>query len=529
MGIFFSRAPPTPTVVLSHEKRKRKVAMNPGLVISGNFSDLYSGTEASLGTVALKRCRAVKDQKKLLEKEAEIWKRFTHDNVLKFLGVGKDKEGTLYLVSPWMENRSLWDYIDSHPDCDRPQFLRETAAALAYLHSQNVIHGDVKAQNILISPTLHALLCDFGLSKVLSGLMPFATYSTATAIINAATKGERPVKDPKTFPEGSAYESYFGIASLCWVEDPADRPSMEDVRRLLQDVGSTVEVSKPQEVTPVVDGLTTITLDDHSTVETSLTAIDVGSSSDIFEGHHLGQKVALKRARIHNDSSSQAEALKTEAAIWSKVKDFANILPFLGCGVDPEGLLYLASPYMDYGNLWAHVQTCISNGEECDRPKYLREIAGALSHVHSKGIVHGDVKALNILISADDHAYLCDFGSARQTSSLDAPPPASCTPRHMSPELWLHPDKPSTEQSDVYAFGITICEVLGGEVPFYDIGDDESLKKAVIEGSRPPSQPSESLRGVSYATLWEIANDCWSTNPEDRPTMQAVVDKLGIS
>ncbi|KAG8897399.1 hypothetical protein FRB99_008169 [Tulasnella sp. 403] len=166
MGGFFSRAPPTPTVVLSHEKRKRKVAMNPGLVISGNFSDLYTGTETSLGTVALKRCRAAKDQKKLLEKEGEIWQRLTHDNILKFLGVGKDKEGTLYLVSPWMENRSLWDYIDSHPDCDRPQFLRETAAALAYLHSQNVIHGDVKAQNILISPTLHALLCDFGLSKV---------------------------------------------------------------------------------------------------------------------------------------------------------------------------------------------------------------------------------------------------------------------------------------------------------------------------------------------------------------------------
>ncbi|KAG8897398.1 hypothetical protein FRB99_008168 [Tulasnella sp. 403] len=207
--------------------------------------------------------------------------------------------------------------------------------------------------------------------------MPFATYPTATAIINAATKGERPAKDPKTFPEGSAYESYFGIASLCWVEDPADRPSMEDVRRLLQDVGSTVEVSKPQEVTPVVDGLTTITLDDHSTVETSLMAIDVGSSSDIFEGHHLGQKVALKRARIHSDSSNQAYALKTEAAIWSEVKDFANILPFLGRGFDLEGFLYLASPYMDHGNLWAHVQTCISSGEECDYPKYV----GRLGHL----------------------------------------------------------------------------------------------------------------------------------------------------
>ncbi|KAG8902683.1 hypothetical protein FRB99_004272, partial [Tulasnella sp. 403] len=256
------------TVVVIHGGRKRKVAMNPGLVVQGNFSDLYTGSEASLGVVALKRCRAAKDQKKVMEKEAETWRRLTHDNVLRFLGIGKDKEGTLYLVSPWMENRSLWDYIGNHPECNRPQFLRETAAALVYLHSQKVIHGDVKAQNILVSPTVHALLCDFGLSKIDkaptdadakgNGSLPFQapeiwagdsrtpesdTYAfgmtmyQAAGIINAASSGERPAKDPQMFPEGSASESYYGIAALCWVEERTERPSMDDVLQLLRKIG----------------------------------------------------------------------------------------------------------------------------------------------------------------------------------------------------------------------------------------------------------------------------------------------------
>lgn len=41
----------------------------------------------------------------------------------------------------------------------------ETADALTYLHSRSVVHGDIKAPNVLVSDNVHALLCDFGLSK----------------------------------------------------------------------------------------------------------------------------------------------------------------------------------------------------------------------------------------------------------------------------------------------------------------------------------------------------------------------------
>ncbi|KAG8903409.1 hypothetical protein FRB99_003339 [Tulasnella sp. 403] len=269
----------------------------------------------------------------------------------------------------------------------------------------------------------------------------------------------------------------------------------------------------------------TVTLDDSSTVETVLHPVDVGGFSDIFEGYQYrgSCKVALKRSRIAGESSSRiAEAMEREAAIWYEARDHPHVLPFLGRGHDGKGLLYLVSPYMANGNLWTYVQSGISMGEERDCPKYLKEIASALGFVHSKEIIHGDVKALNILISTDDHAYLCDFGSALGISQARLP--ASRTPRHMSPELWS--GNSNTKSSDVYAFGITIYEVLSGEIPFNDTWDESALQRFILQGNRPPSHPADSPSGIDYSPLWDIAKRCWRAEANNRPTMQTVYGDL---
>ncbi|KAG8896104.1 hypothetical protein FRB99_000189, partial [Tulasnella sp. 403] len=142
--------------------------------VSGSFADVFSGTELRTGQkYALKRCRLADQgyttaQKQNIEQEARVWRRLRHPNVLAFVGSGEDDHNFLYLVSPWIRNRSLPEHLAEHgQQCDRAALLLETAEALAYLHSQDIIHGDVKASNILISDDHHALLCDFGISRLL--------------------------------------------------------------------------------------------------------------------------------------------------------------------------------------------------------------------------------------------------------------------------------------------------------------------------------------------------------------------------
>ena len=140
----------------------------------------------------------------------------------------------------------------------------------------------------------------------------------------------------------------------------------------------------------------------------------------------------------------------------------------------------------------------------------------------------------NILIDRNGHACLADFGlltaisdptSFTASSSIGA----HGTTRWMSPEL-LHPDlfdlKDSrpTKESDCYAFGMVIYEVLSGQVPFAQFKEVIVMRK-VIDGERP--ERPEGAEGVWFTDgLWETLTQCWATQPGSRPGITAVLERL---
>jgi serine/threonine protein kinase len=79
-------------------------------------------------------------------------------------------------------------------------------------------------------------------------------------------------------------------------------------------------------------------------------------------------------------------------------------------------------------------------------------------YLHAKGVIHGDIKADNILVSDDLHAQICDFGLAKlfEESTASSLKGAGSL-RWKSPEI--ADGEPKTIESDVYAFGMTIVEV----------------------------------------------------------------------
>ena len=89
------------------------------------------------------------------------------------------------------------------------------------------------------------------------------------------------------------------------------------------------------------------------------------------------------------------------------------------------------------------------------------EASSAVAYLHEHGVIHGDIKASNILVSydVDVHALLCDFGLARQAEDATSVGLRGAgTVRWQSPELWTENARKSF-QSDVWAFGITTYEV----------------------------------------------------------------------
>ncbi|KAG8214299.1 kinase-like domain-containing protein [Butyriboletus roseoflavus] len=105
-----------------------------------------------------------------IRRELEIWRRLDHPNVLPFLGITTGFSPFIALVSDWMPNGTLRQFLlqnDATMTIEfRLQLLVDISSGLEYLHSLPVIHGDLTPTNILIDENQNAYLSGFGLSTV---------------------------------------------------------------------------------------------------------------------------------------------------------------------------------------------------------------------------------------------------------------------------------------------------------------------------------------------------------------------------
>ncbi|KAF7354918.1 Protein kinase domain-containing protein [Mycena sanguinolenta] len=151
-------------------------------VAGGGFGDIWKGLVGG-EIVAVKSMRQfadddVKIMAKKVGREALIWRQLSHPNLLPFFGLYM-LDNRLCLISPWMENGHLKHFLSTAPhDIGRASLVADVAMGLEYLHSQNVVHGDLKTPNILVTPSGRACITDFGLSTIIDELSLELTFSS---------------------------------------------------------------------------------------------------------------------------------------------------------------------------------------------------------------------------------------------------------------------------------------------------------------------------------------------------------------
>jgi len=162
----------------------------------------------------------------------------------------------------------------------------------------------------------------------------------------------------------------------------------------------------------------------------------------------------------------------------------------------------------------------------------LEDIARGLSYLHSSvpGIVHGDLKATNVLISDSGEAVLCDFGLAGVIEDLTGTSYQTALEdsenyRWTAPELLFGADPHVTRESDLWSLGMVLYELLALKQPFAGM-QTAHVVLALNSGKRPPRPGAEAtIRGLSDE-VWALTQSCWSPEPGKRPLAEDVLQVL---
>ena len=190
--------------------------------------------------------------------------------------------------------------------------------------------------------------------------------------------------------------------------------------------------------------------------------IGSGGSAEVYLAlqHSFGSPVAIKvlSGEAFREKKQRARFL-AEGAL-ARTLDHPNIVRVVDAGETAE-LAYLVMEYIRGGDLnhnlraGLHIQNVLA---------LVKDIAGALGYAHTKGVVHGDVKPENILISEQGTSMLTDFGIATESDSVDDSGKVRGTPGYMSPEQAA--GSGIDGRSDFFSLGVVFYLMLTGRMPF---------------------------------------------------------------
>ncbi|KAF7971240.1 hypothetical protein HWV62_21554 [Athelia sp. TMB] len=209
---------------------------------------------------------------------------------------------------------------------------------------------------------------------------------------------------------------------------------------------------------------------------------------------------------------------------WKQVSQHENVAEFVGIVKTPHDPPYVVS--LLYKNIlleYSSIHTEL-------RLQLAKDIARGLDSIHGNDIVHGNLKAENVVVLKSGHAQIAGFGIASIPGILGS---TNTDIRHTAPELLpsnRHVAVEPTKEGDVFSLGILLLQLFDGQadsLPYNHVSshEHEILHRAILEREERPRRGNY---GFISDNRWSLIESCWATNPASRPKVVQTASQVYV-
>ncbi|MFI6732735.1 protein kinase [Nonomuraea sp. NPDC050451] len=246
----------------------------------------------------------------------------------------------------------------------------------------------------------------------------------------------------------------------------------------------------------------------------------------------LDRVVALKVLSVDRVDQRTMRRFQRELQLTGRLTGHPNVVTVFDTGITRSGKPYIAMDYFENGSLRDKVR----KEGPLPVPDVLRagvKLAGALAAVHEAGVLHGDIKPQNILISRYGELAIADFGVARVVDSSEISATSQAfTPLHAAPEVLT--GQPHSASTDIYSLGSTLYHLLAGQPAFHNPTDPSiaPLMYRVLSIEPPPINRSDVPPPVFETVLRAMSKQPevrYGSAREFARRLQEVQAELGLS
>lgn len=225
--------------------------------------------------------------------------------------------------------------------------------------------------------------------------------------------------------------------------------------------------------------------------------------------------VIVKEINISEQAPNIRESSLNEAKILSKLKH-PSIVGFVESFIENKKL-YIVMEYAEGGDLWKYIQN--RNGKLIPEKQvliWIKQLCSALSYIHSRNILHRDLKSRNIFLDASNNAKLGDFGIAKVLEHTgDFAKTMVGSPFYLSPEICN--GVPYDEKTDIWSLGCVFYEMCTLNPAFNGNNMGNVVMKILMQKQQP-------IPRIYSKELSKLIDSMLQKEPSDRPSLSQILE-----